>query len=50
MLKIRLDIEYINYEKCSENLIPQLVEEMKSKTNTNTFQRLLTDPKKISKP
>ena len=33
MLKIRLDIEYINYEKCAENLIPQLVEEMKSKTN-----------------
>ena len=40
MLKIRLDIEYINYEKCSENLIPQLVEEMKSKTNTSELEKL----------
>ena len=40
MLKIRLDIEYINYEKCAENLIPQLVEEMKSKTNTSELEKL----------
>ena len=40
MLKIRLDIEYIDYEKCAENLIPQMVEEMKSKTNTSELEKL----------
>ena len=40
MLKIRLDIEYINYEKCAENLIPQLVEEMKSKANPSELEKL----------
>ena len=41
MIKIRIDVKDINYEKCFETLIPQLTADSKSKTEPELFDKLI---------
>ena len=41
MIKISIEVEKINYEKCFENLIPQLTKELKSNNNPEELEKLI---------
>ena len=41
MIKISLEVQEINYEKCFENLIPQLTKDFKSSTDPTEIDKLI---------
>lgn len=41
MIKIRFEIQSINYEKCFENLIPKLTKESRENKNPNEIDKLI---------
>jgi hypothetical protein len=41
MIKIRIDVKDINYEKCFETLIPQLTADCKTKADPELFDKLI---------
>ena len=41
MLKIKIEVREINYEKCFGSLIPQLIEECRSNTEPTELEKML---------
>jgi len=41
MIKIKIEVREINYEKCFKSLIPQLIEECRSNTEPTELEKLL---------
>ena len=41
MIKIRIEVQKIDYEKCLESLIPQLTKDFKASTNPTEVEKLI---------